>query len=186
MPLPSVKSVAIATARETKRLSGTEIASLVRDLVSYAASMDRKPTQALTSQIVHIHSLFWSAFSDRSTVFHTFPNCTDCLFSFWSKICQLFPVLFGENIIPLCLAEGLASNGFLCHKRLIVFSMMPNIQILKCALYTIFNSADYSTLASKEYRRESLSLADRLVLHPISLTPQDLLKAKFAAQARLQ
>ena len=123
MPLSSIKPVAIATACETKRLSGLEITSLVPHLVLYAASMDRIPPQALTSQTMyvqpqaltsqtmhiqpqaltsqtmHIHSLFWSAFSVRSTVLHTFLNFIDRFIFVLIKNLPAFSRLFWGQLV---------------------------------------------------------------------------------------
>ena len=133
MPLPLAKPVAIANACETKRLSSIEITSLAPDLVLYAASMDHIPAQALTSQIVHLSLLFWSAFSVRFTVLHAFPNFIDHSVFVLIEMCQPFPVRFGGNYY-LSLPRGKISVKRLFkifyYRRLIVFSLLLNIQTL--------------------------------------------------------
>ena len=172
MSLLSVKPVAIATACEAKRLSGIEITSLVPDLVSYAASMDHMPVQAHTCQTVHIHCLFWSAFSLRSAVLHKFPNFIDrflfVLIKQTKKNCQPFPGHFGAVIIPLWLAERSAWKGltsFSATGAWLCFPCCPIFRLLSVAYthYSILRPTEL--LATKGYRRESLSLADGLVLN---------------------
>ena len=95
-------------------------------------------------------SYFFSACSDlpgRSTVSNTFSYFIDRFAFVLIKISQHFHIHSGVKNIPLWLVERQRQtlSGFLSHRRLILFPLLPNIQNRKCVPQTLFNSAAYVT-----------------------------------------